>query len=107
MLLYVDLYSEKDADIDEKFLYNYAYTRIVPELQRINGIAQAKFWVLENTLCVFGLSLIGCGPTIFRLRKYWKLWTSKALLLALVDWDKVQVFKRSHFGICAQLQRSI
>jgi HAE1 family hydrophobic/amphiphilic exporter-1 len=42
MLLYVDLYSGKDADIDEKFLYNYAYTRIVPELQRINGIAQAK-----------------------------------------------------------------
>jgi HAE1 family hydrophobic/amphiphilic exporter-1 len=42
MLLYVDLYSGKDADIDEKFLYNYAYTRIVPELQRINGIAQAN-----------------------------------------------------------------
>jgi HAE1 family hydrophobic/amphiphilic exporter-1 len=42
MLLYVDLYSEENADIDEKFLYNYAYTRIVPELQRINGIAQAQ-----------------------------------------------------------------
>lgn len=42
MLLYVDLYSEEGADIDEKFLYNYAYTRIIPELQRINGIAQAQ-----------------------------------------------------------------
>jgi hydrophobic/amphiphilic exporter-1 (mainly G- bacteria), HAE1 family len=42
MLLYVDLYGDKDADIDEKFLYNYAFTRIVPELQRINGIAQAQ-----------------------------------------------------------------
>jgi HAE1 family hydrophobic/amphiphilic exporter-1 len=42
MLLYVDLYSDEKADIDEKFLYNYAYTRIVPELQRINGIAQAQ-----------------------------------------------------------------
>lgn len=42
MLLYVDLFSDKEADIDEKFLYNYAYTRIVPELQRINGIAQAQ-----------------------------------------------------------------
>ena len=42
MLLYVDLYGENGKDIDEKFLYNYAYTRIVPELQRINGIAQAR-----------------------------------------------------------------
>ena len=42
MLLYVDLYGEDGKDIDEKFLYNYAYTRIVPELQRINGIAQAR-----------------------------------------------------------------
>lgn len=42
MLLYVDLFSNEAADIDEKFLYNYAYTRIVPELQRINGIAQAQ-----------------------------------------------------------------
>ncbi|MHA7843100.1 MAG: efflux RND transporter permease subunit [Winogradskyella sp.] len=42
MLLYLDLYGEKGKDIDEKFLYNYAYTRIVPELQRINGIAQAQ-----------------------------------------------------------------
>jgi len=42
MLLYLDLYSDKDANIDEKFLYNYAYTRIVPELQRIDGIAQAQ-----------------------------------------------------------------
>jgi Cu/Ag efflux pump CusA len=43
------------------------------------------FWDLESTLCVFGLSLIGCGHTIFRLRKYWKLWTNKASLLDLVD----------------------
>lgn len=42
MLLYIDLYGEEGAAIDEKFLYNYAYTTIVPELQRINGIAQAQ-----------------------------------------------------------------
>jgi HAE1 family hydrophobic/amphiphilic exporter-1 len=41
MLLYVNLYSEKGSNIDEKFLYNYAYTKIIPELQRINGIAKA------------------------------------------------------------------
>lgn len=41
MLLYVNLAAEKGSTIDEKFLYNYAYTKIVPELQRINGIARA------------------------------------------------------------------
>ena len=42
MLMYVNLYSEEGTSIDEKFLYNYAYTRIVPELQRITGIARAN-----------------------------------------------------------------
>ncbi|WP_435262486.1 efflux RND transporter permease subunit [Tenacibaculum sp. nBUS_03] len=41
MLMYVNLYSDTKKN-DEKFLYNYAYTKIVPELQRINGIASAK-----------------------------------------------------------------
>ncbi|MBO0354163.1 efflux RND transporter permease subunit [Muricauda ruestringensis] len=41
MLMYVNLYSDAD-DNDEKFLYNYAYTKIIPEIQRINGIASAQ-----------------------------------------------------------------
>ncbi len=41
MLMYVNLYS-KDKDADEKFLYNYANVNIIPEIQRINGIASAK-----------------------------------------------------------------
>ncbi|RNL87828.1 efflux RND transporter permease subunit [Sinomicrobium pectinilyticum] len=41
MLMYVNLYS-KEKNSDEKFLYNYAYTKIIPEIQRINGIASAK-----------------------------------------------------------------
>ncbi|MDH7914390.1 efflux RND transporter permease subunit [Winogradskyella sp. SYSU M77433] len=41
MLMYVNL-SSTDKDNDEKFLYNYAYTKIVPEIQRINGIASAQ-----------------------------------------------------------------
>ncbi|MBD0832969.1 efflux RND transporter permease subunit [Aestuariibaculum sediminum] len=41
MLMYVNLFS-KQKDNDEKFLYNYAYTKIIPEIQRINGIASAK-----------------------------------------------------------------
>lgn len=41
MLMYVNLYS-KDKGVDEKFLYNYAYTKMIPEIQRINGIASAQ-----------------------------------------------------------------
>ncbi|WP_046746015.1 efflux RND transporter permease subunit [Kordia zhangzhouensis] len=41
MLMYVNLYSNA-KDNDENFLYNYAYTKVVPELQRINGIASAN-----------------------------------------------------------------
>ncbi|MFO0792951.1 MAG: efflux RND transporter permease subunit [Candidatus Brocadiaceae bacterium] len=41
MLMYVNLYSE-DKNTDEKFLYNYAYTKMIPEIQRINGIAMAQ-----------------------------------------------------------------
>ncbi|MDR4503382.1 MAG: efflux RND transporter permease subunit [Candidatus Scalindua sp.] len=41
MLMYVNLYSE-DKDTDEMFLYNYSYTKMIPEIQRINGIAMAQ-----------------------------------------------------------------
>ena len=41
MLMYVNLYSDAKNN-DEKFLYNYAYTKIIPEIQRINGIASAQ-----------------------------------------------------------------
>jgi HAE1 family hydrophobic/amphiphilic exporter-1 len=41
MLMYVNLFSD-DKKNDEKFLYNYAYTKIIPELQRITGVASAK-----------------------------------------------------------------
>lgn len=41
MLMYINLFS-KDKEADEKFLYNYANVNIIPEIQRVNGIAQAK-----------------------------------------------------------------
>ncbi|SMD31661.1 hydrophobic/amphiphilic exporter-1, HAE1 family [Reichenbachiella faecimaris] len=41
MLMYVNLYS-KDKNADEKFLYNYANVKMIPEIQRINGIARAQ-----------------------------------------------------------------
>lgn len=41
MLMYVNLYST-DKNADEKFLYNYANVRIIPELQRISGMGRAQ-----------------------------------------------------------------
>jgi hydrophobic/amphiphilic exporter-1 (mainly G- bacteria), HAE1 family len=41
MLMYVNLYSD-DANANMKFLFNYAGVNMIPELQRINGIGQAK-----------------------------------------------------------------
>ncbi|MCC6684574.1 MAG: efflux RND transporter permease subunit, partial [Bacteroidia bacterium] len=41
MLMYVNIFS-KDKNTDEKFLYNYAYTSVIPELQRIKGMGRAQ-----------------------------------------------------------------
>lgn len=41
MLMYVNLYSTNKDD-DEKFLYNYANVNMVPEIQRVKGIARAQ-----------------------------------------------------------------
>ena len=41
MLMYVNLYS-KDPNANMKFLFNYAGVNMIPELQRLNGIGQAK-----------------------------------------------------------------
>lgn len=41
MLMYIDLYSESKA-VDQKYLFNYAYTKLIPEIQRITGVANAS-----------------------------------------------------------------
>jgi len=41
MLMYVNLYS-KDKNANMKFLFNYAGVNMIPEIQRINGIGQAR-----------------------------------------------------------------
>lgn len=41
MLMYVNLYGNGE-DADELFLYNYAFTQLIPEIQRIPGVAQAQ-----------------------------------------------------------------
>ncbi|MCJ8167415.1 efflux RND transporter permease subunit [Pontibacter sp. E15-1] len=41
MLMYVNLYS-KVKSMDEKFLFNYATVKMIPEIQRIKGVARAQ-----------------------------------------------------------------
>ncbi|PSL23602.1 HAE1 family hydrophobic/amphiphilic exporter-1 [Dyadobacter jiangsuensis] len=41
MLMYVNLYS-KSKSIDEKFLFNYATVKMIPEIQRTKGVARAQ-----------------------------------------------------------------
>jgi HAE1 family hydrophobic/amphiphilic exporter-1 len=41
MLMYINLYST-DKNANMKFLFNYAGVTMIPELQRINGIGQAR-----------------------------------------------------------------
>ncbi|HRH69243.1 MAG TPA: efflux RND transporter permease subunit [Flavobacteriales bacterium] len=41
MLMYINLYGD-GKDADQLFLYNYAYTQMIPEIQRITGVAQAQ-----------------------------------------------------------------
>jgi HAE1 family hydrophobic/amphiphilic exporter-1 len=41
MLMYINLYS-KEKSIDEKFLFNYATVKMIPEIQRTRGVARAQ-----------------------------------------------------------------
>jgi HAE1 family hydrophobic/amphiphilic exporter-1 len=41
MLMYVNLYSEEKTT-DQKFLYNFASSNLLPEIQRIKGIGQTR-----------------------------------------------------------------
>jgi HAE1 family hydrophobic/amphiphilic exporter-1 len=41
MLMYINVYS-KNKSMDEKFLYNYANVHMIPELNRINGVARSQ-----------------------------------------------------------------
>ena len=41
MLMYVNLYS-KEKNIDEKFLFNYATVKMIPEINRTKGVARTQ-----------------------------------------------------------------
>jgi len=42
MLMYVNLYGKDTSNIDMKYIFNYAYINMLPELQRIDGVGMAK-----------------------------------------------------------------
>ncbi len=41
MLMYVNLYGKDKTNTDMKFIFNYAYINMLPELQRIEGVGNA------------------------------------------------------------------
>lgn len=65
MLMYVNLYSD-DENADQKFLYNFANVNLVPEIQRIHGIAQTsilgsrsyamRLWLNPDRMRAYGIS---------------------------------------------------
>ncbi|PIB35046.1 multidrug transporter AcrB [Reichenbachiella sp. 5M10] len=42
MLMYVNLYGKDTTNVDMKYIFNYAYINMLPELQRIEGVGLAK-----------------------------------------------------------------
>lgn len=66
MLMYVNLYST-NKNMDEKFLYNYATVNIIPEINRIHGIARSqilgsrryamRIWLDPDRMRAYGLSV--------------------------------------------------
>jgi HAE1 family hydrophobic/amphiphilic exporter-1 len=65
MLMYVSLYSDTDS-FDEKYLFNYAYTKLIPEIQRIPGVANAtllgsrtysmRLWLKPDRMRAYNIS---------------------------------------------------
>ncbi|SOE23496.1 hydrophobic/amphiphilic exporter-1, HAE1 family [Spirosomataceae bacterium TFI 002] len=66
MLMYVNLYST-DEHLDEKFLYNYADVQLIPEINRINGVARSQIlgsrrfamrvWVNPDRMRAYNISI--------------------------------------------------
>jgi hydrophobic/amphiphilic exporter-1 (mainly G- bacteria), HAE1 family len=42
MLMYINLYSKDTTNHKMKFIFNYAFIKMLPEIQRINGVALAQ-----------------------------------------------------------------
>src|SRR5215471_10340482 len=65
MLMYVNLYSDSKS-FDQKYLFNYAYTKLIPEIQRITGVANAtllgsrtyamRLWLKPDRMRAYNIS---------------------------------------------------
>jgi Cation/multidrug efflux pump len=65
MLMYVDLYSDSPS-FNQKYLFNYAYTKLIPEIQRITGVANAtllgsrtyamRLWLKPDRMRAYNIS---------------------------------------------------
>ena len=65
MLLYINLYS-KDANMDQKFLFNFADINILSELKRVNGVGVAdilgnreyamRIWLKPDRMLAYNIS---------------------------------------------------
>ena len=65
MLLYINLYS-KDANMDQKFLFNFADINILSELKRVNGVGVAdilgnreyamRIWLKPDRMLAYSIS---------------------------------------------------
>lgn len=98
MLLYVNLLSE-DADIDEKFIYNFADINVLPELKELMGWGLRISWAKGNMRCVSGCIQIACLPISFQLRTLFKLCVIKMWRLLQVKLEKVRVNIHRHYNM--------
>jgi hydrophobic/amphiphilic exporter-1 (mainly G- bacteria), HAE1 family len=65
MLMYVNLYSDSDS-FHEKYLFNYGFTKLIPEIQRITGVASAtllgsrryamRLWLKPDRMRAYNIS---------------------------------------------------
>ncbi|MBS1956024.1 MAG: efflux RND transporter permease subunit [Cyanobacteria bacterium SZAS-4] len=65
MLMYVNLYSDSES-FKEQYLFNYAYTKLIPEIQRIPGVAKAtllgtrtyamRLWLKPDRMRAYNIS---------------------------------------------------
>jgi HAE1 family hydrophobic/amphiphilic exporter-1 len=65
MLMYVNLYADSES-FKEQYLFNYAYTKLIPEIQRIPGVAKAtllgtrtyamRLWLKPDRMRAYNIS---------------------------------------------------
>ena len=87
MLMYVNLYS-KNKSMDEKFLYNYANVKMIPEINRINGVARSQIlgsrtyamrvWLNPERMRAYNISTEEVMKALTRTKYCWSSWTFRA-----------------------------